>query len=168
MGQDTHNITGVSAPVKFTYDNWSVIYKAMTAGYTYGAQVYILLLTEPDTGNDECYDVADDLCNYLDKFKPSNQAEFVTYANEITKELHRDNLLPRECTLLDQELHVFAEILDCHSRNLSRRNRPWLFNQEIGYTPSTYIDIIKKQTKKLKTFGIPKSAITINTYVWDD
>jgi len=164
MGQDTHNITGVSAPIKFTYANWPLIYKAMTADET----ICILMLTEPETGRDECYNITDTLFEYFTENKPSSQVEFESYAAQATTELHRRKLLTPEHTLSGQELHVFAEIMDCHSRNLSRRARRYLFNQEMGYTPSAYIDIVKKQTSALTKLGIPKSAITINTYVWDD
>jgi hypothetical protein len=168
MGQDTHNITGVSAPIKFTYDNWSVIYRAMTNSVMDNGQIYIIMLTKPGTGNDECYDVMDELIEYFNKYRPSSQAEFESYANEITTELHSVNLLPDDCTLLGQELHVFAKILDCHSRNISRRDRPYLFNQEMCYTPAEYITLVQEKTRVLTSFDIPETAITINTYVWDD
>ena len=101
MGQDTHNITVVSAPIKFTYTNLPIIYNALT-------DAQILILTDPESGNDECYDVTEKLYHNFCKYKPSNQTEFTNYANEITKELHKDNLLSKECTLLGLEVYVLT------------------------------------------------------------
>lgn len=171
MGQDTHCITGASAPVKFTFKNWAIFRNILfnpdnKPEITVENGLYVIMLTEPDTGLDECRDITDYLGEYMID-SPLTSTEFDACVTNLTVELRRRKRLPLDKSLADMEIYVMAGIMDSHIRNLSRRDNPHIFYMEEVYKPKNMISAINASVKVLTAAGIRESEIFVNSYVWD-
>ncbi len=171
MGQDTYCITGASAPVKFTFKNWAIFRNILfnpdkKTAIKADAGLYIIMLSEPETGSDECRDITDYLGEYM-KNAAMTSAEFDACVTNLTIELRRRKRLPLDKSLADMEIYVMAGIMDSHIRNLSRRDNPHIFNMEEVYKPKNMISAINASVKALTAAGIRESEIFVNSYVWD-
>jgi hypothetical protein len=110
MGQDTHCITGASAPVKFTFNNWAIFRDILfnpdnKPEITVEHGLYVIMLTEQDTGLDECRDITDYLGEYM-KNAVLTSAEFETCVTNLTVELRRRKRLPMDKSLSEMEISL--------------------------------------------------------------